>query len=179
MIQMERPTVIKQIGLQAARAIFTEVGDELIHDVEGTGFFRGIYPRRHIISSGTFYIDTLFGGTSLGRYFSESAEDVRKNLTVFPHINQPCGAVRLRAVEKNSSYYCILPTDSKKNIDDETNDLFTGEIFTTKLGRFYCSNIDLIVNDSKVKAFDIFACVYNTINIAPETDGKIVSFYAI
>lgn len=179
MINMVDKVLIKEIGLQYAKAVYTKAGDELIHNIEDGGFTPGLYNRRHIGASGNFTIHWMVGGTELGLYHLHDDESLNTNLMVYPYKNQPCGAIKLTALQDNSSYYCILPTDLNNKIADESFVLSKNKKFSTQRGRLYFSNIKLIINNNEIEPFTMFASVYNESNIIPIQDGKLASFFIV
>jgi hypothetical protein len=179
MITMTDKMVIKEIGLQYAKAIYSTAGDELIHNINDGGFTPGLYNRRHIGTSGSFTIHWMVGGTVLGLYALHDDESLNTNLQVYPYKDQACGAIKLTALEDNSAYYCILPTNSDNKIADESFNLTENVAFTTQRGRLYISNSELNANGNVIPPFTMFSCVYNITNLIPSTNGKIASFYLL
>jgi hypothetical protein len=179
MITMTDKMVIKEIGLQYAKAIYSTAGDELIHNINDGGFTPGLYNRRHIGTSGSFTIHWMVGGTVLGLYALHDDESLNTNLQVYPYKDQACGAIKLTALENNSAYYCILPTNSDNKIADESFDLTENMSFTTQRGRLYISNSELTANGNVIPPFTMFSCVYNVTNLISSTNGKIASFYLL
>jgi len=179
MINMEDRGQIKEIGIQYAKAVYTQAGDELIHNIDVLGFTPGYYNRRHIGASGNFTIHWMVGGTSLGLYHLHDDESLNTDLRVYPYKHQPCDAIKITALQDNSSYYCILPLSASDNIADESFELQINQTFTTQRGRLYFSNIDLTINDRSVPRFTMFSCVYNLVDIVPTQNGRIASFYIL
>ena len=180
MITMTDKVVLKEIGLQYAKAVFDTADDELVHNIDVGGFTPGLYNRRHIVTSGSFEINWMVGGTVLGLYALHDDVSLNTNLQVYPYKDQPCDAIKLTALQNNSAYYCILPAKrTEDKIADESFELTSGVAFTTQRGRLYISNVELTINGNTVAPFTMFSCVYNITDIIPSQDGKIASFYLL
>lgn len=180
MITMTDKVVLKEIGLQYAKAVYSTAGDELVHNIDDGGFTPGLYNRRHIGTSGSFTIHWMAGGTVLGLYALHDDESLNTNLQVYPYKDQPCGAIKLTALQDDSAYYCILPTNRKEDkIADESFELTSGVTFTTQRGRLYISNVELTINGNTVSPFTMFSCVYNITDLIPSNNGKLASFYLL
>ena len=179
MITMSELTLIKNIGLQYAKATFSDVGDNLVHNLDVAGFSPHLYNRRHIVTNGGFKIDWMVGGTVLGLYNMHESTDSLTNMLVYPFKHQPSDAIMLTALEPNSAYYCILTLLDSKTITDEQYDLTANQTFTLKRGRLYVCNVDLTVNGTVNSALKPFACVYNEVSITPSVDCKLASFYTV
>jgi hypothetical protein len=171
--------VLKDIKLNYGISMFSNVGDELIYPISEGGFSPHLYTRRHIICSGSFRIDWMVGGTALGLYHIFTEQD-KEDLLVFPYKDQPCDAIKLTALEPNSSYLCVVPLlENENKIVDEQLDLVPNQPFTLTKGRLYISNIDLNINGNNNLALVPFACVYNEVTITPTSNGILASFYNI
>jgi hypothetical protein len=188
---MEDRKVFRLAGINCDRAVYSEAGDSILFNFDRGSFNTDNYNRFHV-SLNTFKIEWLTDGEVKGVFadnVTEQLTDSDKRYPIFTSdlermyypIHDSCNSITITALEPNSSYWCVLPTNRNNIIKVDEIDLPVYKIFKTSLRRVYFSNIKLNVDGKDVPPLTPFACLYNSVNINPSLysnrDGKILAFY--
>lgn len=191
MISMVDSKMFRLAGINVDRAVYSDTGDSLTHNFDRGAFNTDNYNRFHI-SLNTFKIEWLTDGVVQGVFADNVTEQQNENDRTYPlftselkrlyyPVHDSCNSITITALEPNSSYWCVVPTNRNNIIKVDEIDISIYKIFRTTTKRVYFSNLRLNVDGKEVPPLTPFACIYNQININPgmysDKDGKLLAFY--
>jgi len=153
--------------------VYTKAGDSITRKLNKIGINPETYARRHYVISGEFVSD--FPNTGLPQQTGGTVG------TVWPlDGNIASDTFTITALEDNSSYVCVIPTQSNIQIVHNEDVLVAGQPYMTTVGKCYISTVDYFLNTGEQKtAGSVLVSANQPSVIIPNKSGTLMVFYAI
>lgn len=172
-VNIGNPVSFSDLKFRINTTVYTKAGDSITRKLNKVGLTPDTYARRHYVTSGEFVSD--FPDTGLPQQTGGTVG------TVWPlNGNVATDTFQITALEDNSSYVCIIPTDPNYQIVHEVHNLVSGQPYMTAVGKCYISTVDytLFMGDQK-KAGAVLVCATSPDIITPSASGSVMVFSAV
>jgi len=151
--------------------VYTKAGDFITRKLSRVGLNPDSYARRHYILNGSFC------GS-----FGDSIPDQIGNVgDVAPYEgNVETDSFTITALEDNSSYICIIPTDPTYQVIHEIHELTAGQVYGTTVGKCYIPTVDCnLYSGGQLNAGGVLVCANIADIITPLSSGSVMVFSAV
>ena len=171
-VQIGEPHSFSDLKFRVNTTVYTNAGDTITRKLSKIGLTPDTYARRHYVTSGEFVSN--FPGTGI----SPQTGDVG---TVWPYSgNIETDTFTITALEDNSAYVCVIPTDPNYKIIHEVHGLVAGQVYGTATGKCYIPTVDCnLYSGSQLNAGSVLVCATSPDIITPLSSGSLMVFSAI
>jgi len=170
-VQIGEPHSFADLKFRVNTTVYTNAGDSITRKLSKVGLTPDTYARRHYIISGSFR------GS-----FGDGIEDQIGNVgDVAPYDgNIETDTFTITALEDNSSYVCVIPTDPNYQVIHEVHGLVAGQVYGTATGKCYIPTVDCVLfSGGQLNAGGVLVCSANSEIITPLSSGSIMVFSAV
>lgn len=170
-VQIGEPHSFSDLKFRVNTTVYTNAGDTITRKLSKVGLTPDTYARRHYILSGSFK------GS-----FGNGIEDQIGNVgDVAPYSgNIETDTFTITALEDNSAYVCVIPTDPSYKIIHEVHSLVAGQVYGTATGKCYIPTVDCnLYSGSQLNAGSVLVCTTSPDIITPLSSGSLMVFSAI
>jgi len=179
---------IENFPMQLAKVSFSNAGDTVTQNFSHNNYVNKQNSiSRHILVSGWINVDGYLDGKKVATEYSESPyiSKLRHGLIISPNDDYIMDTAVSTAIEDNSAIFCIFPATQREFINNSINDAVRDKVwripsnqsFRLKTGRYYFSNVDLIINGVVRPAYEPIACVFREADAVPQVDAAIAEFW--
>ena len=170
-VQIGEPHSFSDLKFRVNTTVYTSAGDSITRKLNKVGLTPDTYARRHYILTGSFK------GS-----FGDGIEDQIGNVgDVAPYDgNIQTDTFTITALEDNSSYVCVIPTDPNYQVIHEVHGLVAGQVYGTATGKCYIPTVDCnLYSGGQLNAGGVLVCADNSEIITPLSSGSIMVFSAV
>jgi hypothetical protein len=171
-VQIGEPHSFADLKFRVNTTVYTNAGDSITRKLSKVGLTPDTYSRRHYVTRGGFISN--FPDTSI----SPQTGDVG---SVWPFTgNIATDTFTITALEDNSSYVCVIPTDPNYQVIHEVHGLVAGQVYGTATGKCYIPTVDCVLfSGGQLNAGGVLVCANNADIITPLSSGSIMVFSAV
>jgi hypothetical protein len=170
-VQIGEPHSFSDLKFRVNTTVYTSAGDSITRKLNKVGLTPDTYARRHYILTGSFK------GS-----FGDGIEDQIGNVgDVAPYDgNIQTDTFTITALEDNSSYVCVIPTDPNYQVIHEVHGLVAGQVYGTATGKCYIPTVDCnLYSGGQLNAGGVLVCANNADILTPLSGGSIMVFSAV
>ena len=170
-VNIGEPHSFPDLKFRVNTTVYTKSGDSITRKLNKVGLTPTTYSRRHYILSGSFR----------GSFGNDIPEQIGKVGDIAPYEgNIETDTFTITALEDNSSYICVIPTDSNYQIIHTIDELVAGRVYGTATGKCYISTVDYTLLSGEHKtAGSVLVCANNSAILTPSSNGLMMVFNAI
>jgi hypothetical protein len=171
-VQIGEPHSFADLKFRVNTTVYTSAGDSITRKLNKVGLSLDTYARRHYVTNGKFISN--FPDTDISPQTGETG-------TVWPFTgNIATDTFTITALEDNSSYVCVIPTDPNYQVIHEVHGLVAGQVYGTATGKCYIPTVDCsLYSGGQLNAGGVLVCATNSEIITPLSSGSIMVFSAI
>ena len=172
-VQIGEAHVFSDLKFRVNTTVYTNAGDSITRKLSKVGLTPDTYARRHYVIGGEFVSD--FPGTTIPQQTGGTVG------IVWPLSgNIETDSFTITALEDNSSYVCVIPTDPNYKIIHEVHNLVAGQVYGTATGKCYIPTVDCnLYSGGQLNAGSILVCATTADIITPLSNGSVMVFSAI
>lgn len=170
-VQIGEAHVFSDLKFRVNTTVYTNAGDSITRKLSKVGLTPDTYARRHYILSGSFK----------GSFGDGIEDQIGMVGDVAPYSgNIETDSFTITALEDNSSYVCVIPTDPNYKIIHEVHNLVAGQVYGTATGKCYIPTVDCnLYSGGQLNAGSILVCATTADIITPLSNGSVMVFSAI
>ena len=170
-VQIGEPHSFSDLKFRVNTTVYTNAGDTITRKLSKVGLTPDTYARRHYILSGSFK----------GSFGDGIEDQIGMVGDVAPYSgNIETDSFTITALEDNSSYVCVIPTDPNYKIIHEVHNLVAGQVYGTATGKCYIPTVDCnLYSGGQLNAGSILVCATTADIITPLSNGSVMVFSAI
>ena len=170
-VQIGEAHVFSDLKFRVNTTVYTNAGDSITRKLSKVGLTPDTYARRHYILSGSFK----------GSFGDGIEDQIGMVGDVAPYSgNIETDSFTITALEDNSSYVCVIPTDPNYKIIHEVHNLVAGQVYGTATGKCYIPTVDCnLYSGGQLNAGSILVCATAADIITPLSNGSVMVFSAI
>jgi hypothetical protein len=170
-VQIGEAHVFSDLKFRVNTTVYTNAGDSITRKLSKVGLTPDTYTRRHYILSGSFK----------GSFGDGIEDQIGMVGDVAPYSgNIETDSFTITALEDNSSYVCVIPTDPNYKIIHEVHNLVAGQVYGTATGKCYIPTVDCnLYSGGQLNAGSILVCATTADIITPLSNGSVMVFSAI
>ena len=170
-VQIGEAHVFSDLKFRVNTTVYTNAGDSITRKLSKVGLTPDTYARRHYILSGSFK----------GSFGDGIEDQIGMVGDVAPYSgNIETDSFTITALEDNSSYVCVIPTDPNYKIIHEVHNLVAGQVYGTAPGKCYIPTVDCnLYSGGQLNAGSILVCATTADIITPLSNGSVMVFSAI
>lgn len=170
-VQIGEPHSFSDLKFRVNTTVYTNAGDTITRKLSKIGLTPDTYARRHYILSGSFK----------GSFGNGSEDQIGMVGDVAPYSgNIETDTFTITALEDNSAYVCVIPTDPNYKIIHEVHGLVAGQVYGTATGKCYIPTVDCnLYSGSQLNAGSVLVCATSPDIITPLSSGSLMVFSAI
>ena len=172
-VQIGEPHSFSDLKFRINTTVYTNAGDSITRKLNKVGLNPDTYARRHYVTSGEFVSD--FPDTDIPQQTGGTVG------TVWPlNENIETDTFTITALEDNSSYVCVIPTDPNYQVIHEVHGLVAGQVYGTATGKCYIPTVDCnLYSGGQLNAGGVLVCANNADIITPLSSGSVMVFSAV
>ena len=170
-VQIGEAHVFSDLKFRVNTTVYTNAGDSITRKLSKVGLTPDTYARRHYILSGSFK----------GSFGDGIEDQIGMVGDVAPYSgNIETDSFTITALEDNSAYVCVIPTDPNYKIIHEVHNLVAGQVYGTATGKCYIPTVDCnLYSGGQLNAGSILVCATTADIITPLSNGSVMVFSAI
>lgn len=168
-VNIGEASIFSELKFRINTTVYTTAGDSITRKLNKVGLNPDSYARRHYVINGGF--KSYFPNTTIN-------EQIGNVGSVWPFDeNIETDTFQITALQDNSAYICIIPTDPNYKIIHRVDKLVAGQPYMTTTGLCYISTVDYALHTGEQKlAHSILLCATQPVVIIPAISGNLLVF---